>query len=95
MAPKHEPLTSLRAARQLRRVRSLYTAGALLWAAAAAWTGWLQPGSRQMWVSVLLLTVFTGLLVTASMWLRRLRPTARPTHHAASRRAVTPRHANA
>ncbi|MGW5849960.1 hypothetical protein ACWFQ8_18740 [Streptomyces sp. NPDC055254] len=95
MAPQREPLTSLRAARQLRRVRSLYLAGALLWAAAAAWAGWLHPGSRQMWVSVLLLTVFTGLLITTSVWLRRLRPPTQPAHHAAPRRTVTPRHANA
>ncbi|MEU9234003.1 hypothetical protein [Streptomyces subrutilus] len=80
MAPKRESLKSLRAARQLRRVRSLYLAGTVLWAAAAVWTGWLQPGSRQMWVSVLLLTVFAGLLVTASTWLRRIRPTARTAH---------------
>ncbi|OEJ35403.1 hypothetical protein BGK67_01915 [Streptomyces subrutilus] len=90
MAPKRETLTSLRAARQLRRARSLYLAGTALWAAAAVWAGWLQPGSRQMWVSVLLLTVFTGLLLTASMWLRRLQPTTRPTHHAAPRGAVSP-----
>ncbi|MET9467285.1 hypothetical protein ABZY44_21260 [Streptomyces sp. NPDC006544] len=90
MAPKRELLTSLRAARQLRRVRSLYLSGTLLWAAAAAWAGWLDPGSRQMWVSVLLLTVFTGLLVTASAWLRNLRSAPRPAHHAAPRRTATP-----
>ncbi|MEV6570181.1 hypothetical protein [Streptomyces sp. NPDC051577] len=95
MASKRELLTSLRAARRLRRVRSFYMAGALLWAAAAAWAGWLHPGSRQMWVSVLLLTVFTGLLITASVWLRRLRPSERPAHHAAPRRVVAPRQVNA
>ncbi|MEU6124150.1 hypothetical protein [Streptomyces sp. NPDC047123] len=84
MAPKTERLVSLRAVRQLRRTRSFYLAGVLLWAAAAAWAGWLHPGSRQMWVSLLLLTVFAGLLGTASVWLRRLRtaPGARVAHHA-------------
>ncbi|MFF7177992.1 hypothetical protein [Streptomyces sp. NPDC008121] len=100
MAPKSttsEHLMSLRAARQLRRIRTFYTAGALLWAAAAAWTGWTHPGSRQMWVSVLLLAVFAGLLGTASLWLRRLHTDAprRPAHHAGSRRAAAPRHASA
>ncbi|MGW6691283.1 hypothetical protein [Streptomyces sp. NPDC054961] len=90
MAPKRELLTSLRAARQLRRVRSLYLSGTLLWAAAATWAGWLDPGSRQMWVSVLLLAVFAGLLVTASAGLRNLRPTPLPAHHAAPRRSATP-----
>ncbi|MEV1026010.1 hypothetical protein [Streptomyces sp. NPDC050264] len=55
----------------LRRIRVFYTGGTLLWAAAAAWTGWLHPGSRQMWVSLLLLAVFTGLLATTSLWLSR------------------------
>ncbi|MFE0790329.1 hypothetical protein ACFW4T_34065 [Streptomyces mutabilis] len=98
MAPKSEHLMSLRAVRQLRRMRTFYAAGVLLWAAAAAWTGWTHPGGRQMWVSLLLLlAVFTGLLATASLWLHRLQATPgnQPAHHAAPRRAVTPRHANA
>ncbi|MZE52467.1 hypothetical protein GTY86_14430 [Streptomyces sp. SID5770] len=97
MAPKSEHSMSLRAIRQLRRIRSFYTAGVLLWAAAAAWTGWTHPGSRQMWVSLLLLAVFTGLLATTWLWLYRLQATPghRPAHHARPRRAVTPRHANA
>jgi hypothetical protein len=44
---------------------------------------WDSPGSRPMWTSLLLLTVFTGLLAMASRWLRDLEPTgaARPAHH--------------
>ncbi len=97
MAPKAESLMSLRAVRQLRRVRTFYTAGVLLWAAAATWTGWTHPGSRQMWASLLLLAVFTGLLATASLWLHRLKAAEghKPAHHAAPRRAITPRHVNA
>ncbi|MFE9468643.1 hypothetical protein ACFYNW_34380 [Streptomyces virginiae] len=97
MAPKTQHLKSLRAVRQLRRVRTFYTAGVLLWAAATVWTGWTHPGSRQMWVSVLLLAVFTGLLGVASLWLQRLQAAAGhlPAHHAAPRRAIAPRHANA
>lgn len=43
------------------------------------------PGSRPMWTSLLLLAVFTGLLLMASRWLRRLGPTgsARPSRHLA------------
>lgn len=97
MAPKTDHPIPSRAVRQLRRVRSFYAGGALLWSAAAAWTAWAHPASRQMWVSVLLLVVFTGLLVTASLWLQRLRPAeaSRPARHAAPRQAVAPRHANA
>ncbi|MFI9065595.1 hypothetical protein ACIGQE_27620 [Streptomyces sp. NPDC053429] len=97
MAPKTEHLTSLRAVRQLRRVRTVYTAGVLLWAAAAAWTGWTHPWSRQTWASVLLLAVFTGLLGTASLWLRRLQaaPGHKPVRYAAPRHAITARQVNA
>ncbi|GGZ64070.1 hypothetical protein GCM10010371_24450 [Streptomyces subrutilus] len=95
MTAKRELLTSLRTARQLRRVRTHYTAGALLWATAAAWTGWLNPGGRQMWVCTLLLALFTVLLATAAHQLRRLPPTTPPTHHAAPRRPLAPRQANA
>ncbi|MFI5761911.1 hypothetical protein ACIA8F_13325 [Streptomyces sp. NPDC051563] len=95
MAAERELLTSMRAARQLRRIRSLYAAGALLWAAAAGWTGWLNPGSRQMWVCALLLVLFGVLLATAAHQLRRLRPASLPAHHAAPRRSGGPRRANA
>ncbi|MFJ4467183.1 hypothetical protein ACIP2X_06615 [Streptomyces sp. NPDC089424] len=97
MAPKTDHLIPSRAVRQLRRVRAFYAGGALLWAA-AAWTGWANSASRQMWVSLLLLVVFSALLFTASVWLRRLRAATaadRPAHHAAPRRAVGPRHASA
>ncbi|MCI4079544.1 hypothetical protein MRQ86_04145 [Streptomyces sp. MMS21 TC-5] len=95
MAPKSEPLMSLRAVRQLRRIRSFYAAGVLLWVAAAASSGWAHPGSRQMWVCLLLLAVFTGLLTTTSLWLSRRRTirTHEPRRHAAPRRAIAPRHA--
>ncbi|MFI9809926.1 hypothetical protein ACIHEJ_37400 [Streptomyces sp. NPDC052301] len=97
MAPKIERIQFLRAVRQLHRVRSFYAVGVLLWAASSAWTGWQEPGSRQMWVSVLLLTVFTGLLVTAGLSLRRLAAPAtdRPAHHAAPRKTASARHAHA
>ncbi|MEV6766929.1 hypothetical protein AB0N16_41150 [Streptomyces sp. NPDC051105] len=97
MAPKTERIQFLRTVRQLHRVRSFYTAGVLLWAASATWTGWQAPGSRQMWVSVLLLAVFTALLATAGLSLRRLSvpPTGRPAHHAASHRAASTRHVHA
>ncbi|MFE5494737.1 hypothetical protein ACFQ7Z_32930 [Streptomyces virginiae] len=94
MAPKSEPLMSLRAVRQLRRIRAFYAAGVLLWGAAAAWSGWAHPGSRQMLVCLLLLAVFTGLLTTTSLLLFRLRTTrSHEPRHVAPRRAVTPRHA--
>ncbi|KMO93504.1 hypothetical protein ACS04_35085 [Streptomyces roseus] len=97
MAPKNDHLMSLRAVRELRRVRSFYTAGVLLWASAALWSGCARPGSRQMWACALLLAVFTGLLATTSLWLSRLQPTrshepARQTEH---RRPPVPRHASA
>ncbi|MEU6556270.1 hypothetical protein ABZ915_39380 [Streptomyces sp. NPDC046915] len=97
MAPKTERITFLRAVRQLHRVRSFYALGVLLWAASAAWSGWQAPGSRQMWTCVLLLAVFTGLLVTAGLSLRRLEtPEAdRPAHHAASHKTASTRHAHA
>ncbi|MEV7129626.1 hypothetical protein [Streptomyces sp. NPDC093260] len=85
MAPKTERIQFLRAVRQLRRIRSFYAAAILLWTGSALWTSWQAPGSRQMWVSVLLVAVFTVLLVTASLSLRRLAApaTGRPVHHAA------------
>ncbi|WP_338133418.1 hypothetical protein [Streptomyces caniscabiei] len=59
--------------RQLRRIRAFYATAAVLWAASAAEEGWTRPGSRPMWVSVVLLVVFTGLLSMTSLWLRRHR----------------------
>lgn len=50
-----------------------------------------------MWVSVLLLAVVTGLLVTAGLTLRRLAvpTTGRPAHHATPHKAASTRHAHA
>ncbi|MFJ8034689.1 hypothetical protein [Streptomyces sp. NPDC096032] len=97
MATTTDRIKSVRAVRQLRRVRTFYAVAALVWAASTAWTGWQSPGSRQMWVSALLLAIFTGLLLTASLWLQRLQITApaEPAHHAAPGRATRPRHAHA
>ncbi|CAL9619636.1 hypothetical protein SUDANB58_05804 (plasmid) [Streptomyces sp. enrichment culture] len=98
MAPKTERIQFLRAVRQLRRIRSFYAVGILLWTGSALWTGWQAPGSRQMWVSVLLLVVFTSLLVAASLSLRRLAvpATGRPVHHAATHKRLSAgRHAHA
>ncbi|MEU1081557.1 hypothetical protein ABZ368_15125 [Streptomyces sp. NPDC005908] len=97
MASKTDRVTSSRAVRQLRRVRTFYTGGVLLWAALTAFTASQSPGSRQMWVSTLLLAVFSGLLLTASLWLQRLQATAerRPAHHAAPRKTTATRHAHA
>lgn len=47
----------LRAVRQLHRVRTFYGMGILLWSASTLRTAWQSAGSRQMWVSALLLTV--------------------------------------
>ncbi|MFF8035147.1 MULTISPECIES: hypothetical protein [unclassified Streptomyces] len=97
MASKTDRVMSLRAVRQLYRVRAFYTGGVLLWAVLTAWTSWQLPGSRQMWVSALLLAVFTGLLVTAGLFLRRLQASAagRPAHHGASRKTAGHRRAHA
>ncbi|CAL9353289.1 hypothetical protein SUDANB132_00508 [Streptomyces sp. enrichment culture] len=97
MASKTERVMSLRAVRQLSRVRAFYLGGAVLWAALTAWTGWQLPGSRQMWVSALLLAVFTSLLLMSSVWLQRLRAAVshEPAHHAAPRKTVGTRRAHA
>ncbi|MFF3611954.1 hypothetical protein [Streptomyces sp. NPDC002580] len=101
MASKTERIMSLRALRQLRRVRAFYAVGAALWVVSSAWTGWQSPGGRQMWISVLLSAIFTGLLLAASLWLQRLRAVTAdlpgPAHHAASasQRTTGPRHAHA
>ncbi|MCY0943109.1 hypothetical protein [Streptomyces antarcticus] len=89
-----------RAVRQLRRIRTVYAAGLVLWAAGAAWEGGQHPGSRRMWVSLMLLAVFGGLLsfTVASLWrhrvalrlrvaARRARSGARPAKVAAARSA--------
>ncbi|MGV9320106.1 hypothetical protein ACWEIK_31095 [Streptomyces sp. NPDC004673] len=95
MAAKTDHSRIMRAVRQLRRVRAFYATGVALWLTAAIWTGWMSPGSRQMWVSVLLLTLFAGLLATATMWLQRLRTRSAeaPAHHAAPGRKIAARHA--
>lgn len=72
MAMHTEPLTPWPVVRQLRRMRAMYAAGVALWATSSAWTGWTSPGSRPMWTSLLLLSVFTGLLVVTSWLLQRL-----------------------
>ncbi|MFF0303936.1 hypothetical protein ACFYTV_24945 [Streptomyces sp. NPDC004562] len=72
MAAQSESRDTWSIARQLRRVRTLYAGGALLWASSSLVTAWSSPGSRPMWTSVLLLVVFTGLLGLSSWWLRRL-----------------------
>ncbi|MFF5506487.1 hypothetical protein [Streptomyces roseolus] len=98
MAPKTERIQFLRAERQLRRIRSFYVAALLLWTGSATWTGWQAPGSRQMWVSVLLLAVFAVLLVTSTLALRHLviPASGRPVHHAAPRKLPSTRpHAHA
>lgn len=88
---------SVRALRQLRRIRTFYAGGAVLWAASAASAGWDDPGSRQMWVSVVFLVVFAALLSMTSLWLSRQQAARsdEPVHHAAPRRAAWRRHANA
>ncbi|MEU8295559.1 hypothetical protein ACPCTK_29215 [Streptomyces pseudogriseolus] len=67
MASTTDRVMPLRAVRQVRRVRTFYAGGVLLWAVLTAWTAWQLPGSRQMRVSALLLAVFSGLLLTASL----------------------------
>ncbi|MDL5205921.1 hypothetical protein [Streptomyces sp. ALI-76-A] len=97
MAPKNDHPKLLRAVRQMRRIRTFYALGVLLWGATAAWGGWRDPGSRQVWVSVLLLVVFTALLSATSLWLRRHRSdgAGQVAHHAAPRRTAVRRHASA
>ncbi|MEH0416237.1 hypothetical protein [Streptomyces sp. B21-083] len=95
MAPETDHAASVRALRQLRRIRLFYAGGVVLWAVSAALVGWDDPGSRQMWVSVVLLLVFTGLLSATSVWLGRRQAAGAdgPVHHAAPRR--TPWHGQA
>lgn len=67
----------VKAVRQLRRIRSFYAGGFLLWAGSAAWTASQSPGGRQMWASLLLLALFAGLLLTACVLLRRIEAAVR------------------
>ncbi|MDX3642205.1 hypothetical protein [Streptomyces sp. MB09-02B] len=100
MTPRNDHLMPLPAVRQLRRIRTFYATAALLWAVLAAGEGWTRPGSRPMWVSVLLLVLFTGLLSVTSLWLRRHRTaeaaltdarTARASKRAMPRARLVPR----
>ncbi|MER8009518.1 hypothetical protein [Streptomyces sp. NPDC094149] len=97
MASQTDHFSSLPAARQLRRMRAFYTAGVVLWAASSIWTGWVSPGSRPMWTSLLLLAVFAVLLGLACRWLRGLESdrAAGPAHRAAPRRVPAIRHTSA
>ncbi|MFJ7334275.1 hypothetical protein ACIQU3_20750 [Streptomyces sp. NPDC101110] len=97
MASETDHAESVRALRQLRRMRTFYAGGAALWAASAASAGWADPGSRQMWVSVVFLVVFASLLAMTALWLRRSQAgrVEEPVHHAAPRRTAWRRHANA
>ncbi|MFE1251765.1 hypothetical protein [Streptomyces sp. NPDC058735] len=87
MAAETDHAESVRALRQLRRMRTFYAGGAVLWAATAATAGWDTPGSRQMWVSVALLVVFAVLLSVTSVWVWR-QQAARPD--ASGRHALAP-----
>lgn len=97
MAPETDHAESVRALRQLRRIRTFYAGGAALWAASAVSAGWVDPGSRQMWIAVVLLLVFTMLLSMASLWLWRQQAagSGEPVHHAAPRKTAWRHHANA
>jgi putative exporter of polyketide antibiotics len=67
-----------------------------MWAASATWLGREHPGSRQMWVSVLFLVVFAGLLSVTSLWLWRRRPVGEGgARHAGARGLAAGRHASA
>ncbi|WP_411103053.1 hypothetical protein [Streptomyces sp. cmx-4-9] len=84
MEPTPAPLAP-RVVRQLRRIRTVYASGLALWAAGTVWEGRQHPGSPGMWLSLLLLAVFTGLftLTVTSLWRHRaalrLRGTSRRT----------------
>ncbi|MFF7736421.1 MULTISPECIES: hypothetical protein [unclassified Streptomyces] len=91
-------MASVRALRQLRRMRTFYAGGAVLWAASAVSAGWDDPGGRPMWVSVAFLVVFVALLGLTVLWLKRAQGddgAEEPVHHAAPRRPAWRRHANA
>ncbi|KJK38169.1 hypothetical protein UK15_18045 [Streptomyces variegatus] len=97
MASQTDHAESVRALRQLRRMRTFYAGGAVLWAVSAASAGWDDPGSRQMWVSGVLLVVFAALLAMTSLWLKRQQAdhSTEPAHHAAPRSTAWRRHASA
>lgn len=78
------------AVRQLRRIRALYASGFVLWAVGAAWEGWHHPGSRQMWVFLLLLALFSGLLclTVASLWRHRAAVRLRKAERRATARSA-------
>ncbi|MEU0900508.1 hypothetical protein [Streptomyces massasporeus] len=97
MASETDHVESVRALRQLRRMRTFYAGGAVLWATSAASAGWDDPGGRPMWVSVAFLVVFAALLGLTVLWLRRRQAdrAEEPVHHAAPRRTAWRRHANA
>jgi drug/metabolite transporter (DMT)-like permease len=97
MTPETDHAESVRALRQLRRIRTFYAGGAALWAASAASAGWDDPGSRQMWIAVVFLMVFTTLLSMTSLWLWRQQAARsdEPGHHAPPRKTAWRRHANA
>ncbi|MDC2947951.1 hypothetical protein [Streptomyces heilongjiangensis] len=70
MAAESDHPMPQRGVRQLRRIRAFYAVAASGWAVLAAWEGWVHPGSRPMWLSVLFLAVFTGLLTMTTRWLQ-------------------------
>ncbi|MDW8803501.1 hypothetical protein P1P68_01410 [Streptomyces scabiei] len=88
MPPTHDHLLPSRAVRQLRRIRAFYATAVSVWAALAAWEGWHHPGSRPMWVSALLLVVFTGLFSVTSLWLWRHRTAVTAAAGAPARRGA-------
>ncbi|MFF6992945.1 hypothetical protein [Streptomyces sp. NPDC010273] len=98
MARQTDHIESVRAVRQLRRIRTFYAGGVALWAASAVLTGWDNPGSRPMWVSAILLAVFISLLTVTSVWLGRRQAAhagGSPAHRAAPRGMGWRSHANA
>ncbi|OUD03715.1 hypothetical protein CA983_08170 [Streptomyces swartbergensis] len=97
MALENDHAESVRALRQLGRMRRFYAGGSVLWGAAAASAGWDEPGSRPMWVSVVFLVVFVALLSMTSLWLWRQQAacSGEPVRHAAPRRGAWRHHASA
>lgn len=81
------------ALRQLRRTRSFYAAGVALWATGTAFGAADQSGGRQMWVPLVFLVVFAGLLSLTSLLLWRHHTAVRgaTAHHARPGRPVTAR----
>lgn len=77
MASKKTESLAPWAVHQLRRIRSVYAAGVALWGVGAVLEASERPGSREMWVSVLFLVVFAGLLSATLARLRRHQSAAR------------------